>query len=724
LIRFFLLERPGPVCDALADAIRGVPGAVLTGVAGAADAAGPARAARPHLVVLGPAPGAPRAGLVRDLRDWLGPRPVLIAVGDDDGARAEEFEAGVDAFLGPRPGSWDFAALARSLAGCAPFPLPGRRWLAGFIDVMPLPALLSEPGNGRIVHANALLRDAVGIGAADLAQADVRDFYRDGADRERFMAAVRERRVVQGYEILLRRADGTPLWTLVSTSRIVCQGGDVLLTVFNDITMRKRAETELQVSERHFRRIADVLPAMIHMTDAKGATIFTNRLSREFTGLSEEIMIARGWLSSIHPDDRDGFRKAEAEALAHRIPYEYECRARRADGAWRWTLNRATPYPEADGSFGGLIGVCLDITARREVELALARMTQAVAASNELARIATEGVGLGTWDADLTTSRNTWSERAKVLFGLPPDAEITDALFQSRLHPDDRPVVNDAMRAALDPEGGGSYVAEFRVGLPDGGMRWISSQGFAFFEGGNGRRRPVRMVGTMMDVTARRLAEDRLRASLAEKETLLREVHHRVKNNLQGLWSLLQLEALQLRDPAMRARIEAICSRIVVMGRIHQQLYSSNDFAHIDLGRQLPELALGLLAMEGDPERITLDLEVAPLACDLDTAIPLGLIANELISNSLKHAFPGERGGRLSIRLAPAAGGRVALTVADDGIGAQRGRGREREAGGIGTLLIQALASQIEAEVEEVPVERGCATRILVPDGRFVAVGR
>jgi two-component sensor histidine kinase len=224
----------------------------------------------------------------------------------------------------------------------------------------------------------------------------------------------------------------------------------------------------------------------------------------------------------------------------------------------------------------------------------------------------------------------------------------------------------------------------------------------------------------MMDVTDRRLAEDRLRASLAEKETLLREVHHRVKNNLQGLWSLLQLEALQLRDPAMRARIEAISSRIVVMGRIHQQLYSSNDFAHIDLGRQLPELALGLLAMDGDPERIVLDLAVAPLACDLDTAIPLGLVANELISNSLKHAFPEGRGGRLSIRLAPMEDGRVALTVADDGIGMRGGQ----ETGGIGTMLVQALASQIEAEVEELPAERGHRTRVLVPGGRFVTADR
>lgn len=725
LIRFLLLERPGPARDALADAIRGVPGAALMGIAGAADAAELARVAKPHLVVLGPAPGAPRAGLAQALRGWLGPRSAVIAVGGGDDARAGEFEAGVDAFLGPRPGSWDFAALARSLAGCAPPPLPGRRWLAGFVDVMPLPALLSEPGSGRVVHANALLRDAVGVGEADLAHLDVRDFYRDGMDRDRFVAAVRDRRIVQGYEIALRRADGTPLWTLVSARRIDCPDGVVLLTVFDDITTRKRVETELQASERHFRRLADVLPAMVYMTDAKGATIFTTRLSREFTGLSEEAMVADGWASAIHPDDRAGLLKAEAEAVAHRTPYEYEYRARRADGAWRWTLNRATPYPEADGSFGGLIGVCLDITVRREAEMALARMTRAVAASNELARIATEGVGLGTWDTDLTTSRNTWSARAKALFGLSPDAEVTDALFQSRLHPDDRRVVSDAIRAALDPASGGNYATEFRVGLPDGGTRWISSQGFAFFEGESGRRRPVRLVGTMMDVTARRLAEDRLRASLAEKETLLREVHHRVKNNLQGLWSLLQLEALQLRDPVMRARIEAISSRIVVMGRIHQQLYASNDFAHIDLGRHLPELALGLLAMEGDSGRIVLDLAVAPLACDLDTAIPLGLIANELISNSLKHAFPEGRGGRLSIRLAPAGNGRVALTVADDGIGAQGDGTREGPgAGGVGTMLIQALASQIEAEVEEMPVERGHAARVLVPGGRFVAADR
>jgi PAS domain S-box-containing protein len=472
--------------------------------------------------------------------------------------------------------------------------------------------------------------------------------------------------------------------------------------------------------EPQFRRLADAMPAMLYMTDAEGRTVFTNRLSAEFTGLDSRAMESGGWLSVIHPDDREELARAEADAVRERRGYEHEYRTRRADGKWRWTLNRATPYPDREGRFAGLIGVCLDITVRREAELAIEHMARTVAESGELARIASDAVGLGTWDMDLSNRRLVLSERSKALFGIPAGARVTGELISERLHPDDREALARALEAAVDPEGPGEYAAEFRILWSDGSVRWISSRGSAFFEHVDGARRAVRIVGTSMNVTDRRSAEDRLKASLAEKETLLREIHHRVKNNLQGLWSLLQLEALQLRDRATRARFDAISNRIVVMGQIHQQLYTSNDMTRIDLPLQLGKLAQALHEMLPDPSRVEIRVDAEPLACDLDTAIPLGLVANELISNSLKHAFPAGRPGRVTLVLARTGGERVALRIVDDGIG-RTGPGAGSGEAGIGSMLVRVLASQIDAVLEEgsAPGE-GHRVSLLVPASRFM----
>jgi two-component sensor histidine kinase len=181
---------------------------------------------------------------------------------------------------------------------------------------------------------------------------------------------------------------------------------------------------------------------------------------------------------------------------------------------------------------------------------------------------------------------------------------------------------------------------------------------------------------------------------LAEKDMLLREVHHRVRNNLQGIWAILRLEGARLgHNPEARDRIEAIAERIQAMGRIHQELYRSGDLARIDLGAYLESVARGLLDLHGRSRDVRLDVEAEAVASDVDTALPLGLITNELTANALKHAFPDGRAGTLRIVLRRDGAGRVELTVLDDGVGHEPDEGKR----GMGMLLVAALAQQIGA---------------------------
>jgi two-component sensor histidine kinase len=203
------------------------------------------------------------------------------------------------------------------------------------------------------------------------------------------------------------------------------------------------------------------------------------------------------------------------------------------------------------------------------------------------------------------------------------------------------------------------------------------------------------------EIEERRKAEQSLASALEEKEILLREIHHRVKNNLQSLWGLLQIEKSRMTDAHARTRIDAVSQRINVMGSIHRQLYSSQNLARIDLGLHLEELCEHLNSLYGFPHGVNVTVEAGAVECSLDTAIPLGLIANEAISNSLKHAFPSGRTGRILVRLhwiADETSDRTTeLLITDDGVGLQGAVGHSP--GGIGMTLIEALADQIDASV-------------------------
>lgn len=211
---------------------------------------------------------------------------------------------------------------------------------------------------------------------------------------------------------------------------------------------------------------------------------------------------------------------------------------------------------------------------------------------------------------------------------------------------------------------------------------------------------------------ARTATTARLEASLREKDTLLREIHHRVKNNIQALWGLMKFECSRLTDPIARERMEVIMQRMLVLGRIHQQLYESESLHRIDFAAHLAELVASV-RQTVDPERISLALDTEPLFCDLETALPLGLIVYELISNAQKHAFPGDRKGTITVRLRRMDdGAKVCLGVRDDGAGLNGSRP------GIGMVLVDALAAQCDGQVDVV-YKDGCRAGVTLPGHLF-----
>jgi two-component sensor histidine kinase len=216
----------------------------------------------------------------------------------------------------------------------------------------------------------------------------------------------------------------------------------------------------------------------------------------------------------------------------------------------------------------------------------------------------------------------------------------------------------------------------------------------------------------MLRMYARTATTDRLTASLVEKDTLLREIHHRVKNNLQSIWGMMVFERSRIGDAYARARLEVIMERILVLGSIHQQLYESASLSRIDLASHLTEL-VGRVGASLEPDRIVFALDVETLHCDLETALPLGLITSELIGNAVKHAFPNGRRGTIRVVLHRHEDGNIRLGVFDDGVGKQNDHPV-----GIGMVLVELLAGQCGARVE-VTYPGGGHACVTVPGNLF-----
>jgi PAS domain S-box-containing protein len=299
-----------------------------------------------------------------------------------------------------------------------------------------------------------------------------------------------------------------------------------------------------------------------------------------------------------------------------------------------------------------------------------------------------------------------WNHKLESVTGFTA-AELAGRLGTEFFPPNERPVIEAAIAEAL------------RVGYADVEANLVTKAGPSIpyqFTGAplkNEQGEVVGLVGVGRDISDSKLAA-RLRASLREKETLVTELHHRVKNNLQVITSLVNLQAAHIGDPIALRMFREIQNRVRLMANIHDALYRSESLLKLDAAQFFPQLARDLLRVHAvDPARVHVRADVESIELGLEVALPCAMIMNELVTNALEHAFPGQRSGEVTIRIRRSGAQHCVLEVRDDGIGLPESPNWDT-VDTVGWQLVAALVAQLDGVLES-KTERGTTFTMIFP---------
>lgn len=585
------------------------------------------------------------------------------------------------------------------------------------------------------------------------------------------------RRMGERSEGFGRRKDGSEFPAEASISRLEV-GSDVIFTaILRDISDRKQVEQSLRRQAEREQALNRIVQAMRRSLDldvifAAATSEIAHLLNTEQAVIAQYLPERRCWrhvaayldnlaesdrVGSEIPDDNNPFADQlkqfqivqvdDTDCIQDEINREM---ARTVPGKWLlvplvveeslWgSLSLRTSQKE-DGWQEEQIELARAVADQLAIAIHQANLFQQVQRLNQeleermqrrstQLQLAMSVVRMGMWEWDLRTDRQYWSPENYRLWGFCTDPQLrvldqqgneispypTRQLVVNHVHPDDRQYFQERHQEALIEEK--IFEIEHRLIWLDGSVRWRYSRGAHILDGTG---QAVKMIGVGIDITERKLAEAQVQASLKEKETLLQEIHHRVKNNLQIVTSLLRMQSQQTDDPQVVTLFKEAQNRVQSMALIHEQLYQAPDLAAIDFGNYLSHLVNNLFRSYGVSQgQVQLAIATGEVMLPIHTAIPCGLIVNELVSNSLKYAFPDGKTGQVMIQLQAGADAELGdrpvlmLTISDDGVGLPESLDLETLES-LGLLIVNSLTHQLRGKLS-VDRHSGTCFRVTFP---------
>lgn len=563
--------------------------------------------------------------------------------------------------------------------------------LRTLIDTIPALAWSALPDGSGDYYSQAYLRytgmpmaQAAGHGwAAALHPDDQEGMYRQWT---RTIAS----RTFGEAEARLRRFDGEYRWFLFRAAPVIDEGGNLLRWYGSniDIDDLKRAETLLAGEKTLFEMIATgqalqtILETLCRLVEELTDELYASVVLLD----AEDPHPPRRIAPSLPPNIIDEGQAVFPSGLRPCWSVPLLSSHRAALGTleiYSHRARRATPRDE--GIIGRLTHLASIAVERKRADDSLKKREAFLAEGQRISR-----TGSFSWNA--RAGEIVWSDEMFRIFEFDRAAKLTYDAILERIHPDDRAMAQELVQK----HDGNGWEVEYRLLMPNG----VTKDLYIVAQLTTGDEGSPEIVGALMDITASRQSQARLRDSLNEKEALLKEVHHRVKNNLQLISSLLSLQASRIPDPAVAELFADSRNRVRSMALVHENLYRAGDFSRISMMEHIQTLCAHLrrvYALSGAQVELVTDVE--PLELDLDRAVSAGLIVNELVSNALKHAFPFNRPGRIVVELKLRADGKCQLGVRDDGVGFA-GEFEGDYPVSLGLRLVRDLALQLHATTE------------------------
>jgi PAS domain S-box-containing protein len=399
---------------------------------------------------------------------------------------------------------------------------------------------------------------------------------------------------------------------------------------------------------------------------------------------SSDDMVAYG---ALHPDGRrfagDDYPIVRALKTGEMVSGE-RIRYRRPDGGMADLEVHAGPVRARDGQILASVGMAFDVTARVDGERRLLESEAACRAVAGRLRAAIDAGALGLWELDIDAGLYHFDAAFAAMLGRPPvPISMTRAEMRGVIDPADRESAQAKMTAAIAE--GGIYADEFRITTPQGSVRWLVSRGAVLTD-------LSKVIGVVNDLTERRVREEALQAALHARDVLMHEADHRIKNSLQLVVSLLRLQQSRVSDMVTKQALGEAVARVDAVANAHLALQRSPDLRSIDIDPMLEDLCsrVGVL----NPSIAVQCQAVTGITLDAEQAIPLGLIASELMTNALRHAYPAGAAGEVSVSIRQD-GARLEMIVSDGGVGLSEPARRP----GLGSTVVATLARQIGATV-------------------------
>ena len=502
------------------------------------------------------------------------------------------------------------------------------------------------------------------------------------------------------------RKDGVMINVEVRGSKMIYDGKVAIIGTLQDITERLRAEEELRRSRQKLLIHVERTPLAVIEWDLNFCVREWNASAQRIFGYSREEIIGRSATEIVPESSHEEVAKLWME-LKNKSGGERSTNWNvTKDGRTILCEWYNTPLIDETGSVIGVASLVEDITERVKAEKELSNQKEFLRAV-----IDTDPnfVFAKDWDGRFTLVNkavaDNYGTTKENLIGRTDADFNSNALEVEHFLNDDREVITT---------GKVKFIPEEKVtNSHTGETRWYQTIKVPLLsvEG------DYQVLGVAADITARKLAEEITKKSLQEKELLLKEIHHRVKNNLQIIVSLLKLQSRFVYDKRDLDIFNKSRSRVETMSLIHEKLYKSSDISQIDIGNYLRDLVSHLLkAYNVNTSEIEFSITSENILLTIDTSIPCGLIVNELINNILKHAFPPGHKGRISVDVKKH-GEKIHLTVSDNGIGIPADYEPDNS-DSLGMQLIETLVKQLEGTVE-VDNTNGTAFKIEFEEIRY-----